>query len=718
MLQIIQYQKTGELSLVDLPDPVLNGEGIVIKTIFSLISSGTEKKSVETAQASLLGKAQARPDLLNQVKENIKREGLISTYHKVQTRLDNYKELGYSSAGIVVDSNTPEFRIGDRVACAGFAVHAEKAFIPKNLAAKVPDSVSLKEAAFTTLGSIALQGLRQTQVKLGETIVVVGLGLLGLITIQLLKANGCKVIGIDIVDKNFELALKLGCDQCYINDFNVIDKIMSVTKGHGSDSTIITATTKSNDPILHAIEFARKKSSIVIVGDVKMDFPRFGFYEKELEIKQSCSYGPGRYDKIYEEKGIDYPIGYVRWTENRNMQAILELLQQKKLDVNSLITHEIKINNGLEAYDIITGKKKEQYLALLFSYPNNDDLANNQNRRFSIQREQNNRKKESGRIGIGFIGAGNFAQSYLLPNIVKLDTTLVGVQTSRPVTGKSVADKFDFKFFTTHSDDIITAEEINVLFIATRHNSHAKYIIEGLTNGKHVFVEKPLAVNFEQLEAIKDSYSRAKTELLVGFNRRYASSVIKLKALFQNRTEPMVITYRINAGYLPRSHWYQDKENGGRIVGEVCHFVDTIGFLTDSVPESIFSECITSNNSAITEQDNVSIIIKYQDGSLGNIIYLSNGDTAYPKEHIDIYCDNSIARLDNFKKLEFYKNKKRISFSFNGEKGHKEEISTFIECIKGNLSAPITFSSLYSTTYITLLINESLTKKVPVNYEL
>ncbi len=429
MLQIIQYQKTGEISVEELPDIKLGNNGILVQNYYSLISAGTERTSVETAQASMLGKAKSRPDLVKQVIENMKREGVLATYSKVMNRLDNYKELGYSSAGIIIESNVEEFRPGDRVACAGSAYHSELVFIPKNLAVKVPNEVEIDEAAFTTLASIAMQGIRQANIKLGENVAVIGLGLIGLITVQLLKANGCKVIGLDISDRNFKLAEELGCDSTTIFNNNSLSVVESFTNGYGTDAVLITASTKLNEPIEFAIRFARKKSKIVFVGVSGMNIPRNGFYEKELEITISCSYGPGRYDYDYEQNGNDYPIGYVRWTEKRNMEAIIQLLHQKKLDFSKLITHKIPIDDALKAYDLITNKTNEPYLGVLIEY--DKELKSSFIRSKSI-----NVKPTQSKITIGFIGAGNFAQSYLIPNLNNENVSLINVSTRTPINSK------------------------------------------------------------------------------------------------------------------------------------------------------------------------------------------------------------------------------------------------------------------------------------------
>jgi len=709
MKQIIQYQKTGEISVEDLPDIKLSNGGILVQNYYSLISAGTERTSVKTAQASLLGKAKSRPDLVKQVIENLKREGILATYSKVMNRLDNYKELGYSSAGIVIESNVEEFRPGDRVACAGSAYHSELIFIPKNLAVKVPNEVELDQAAFTTLGAIALQGVRQANVKLGENVAVIGLGLIGLITIQLLKANGCRVIGLDISDRNFKLAEKLGCDSTFIFNNNSLSVVESFTNGYGTDAVLITASTKSNEPLEYAIQYARKKSRIVFVGVAGMNIPRSGFYEKELEITISCSYGPGRYDYDYEQNGNDYPIGYVRWTEKRNMEAVIQLLQQKKLDFSKLITHKIPVDDAIRAYDLITNKTNEPYLGVLIEYSKEIKSSFIRSKSLNIKQAQKNNT-----IKIGFIGAGNFAQSYLLPNLKK-NTELVSVCTTKPINAKSVAQKFDFNYATTDPNEIINDININTVFIATRHDSHAKYVIASLKASKNVYVEKPLAITAEELEGIKEAYSKSGKYLFVGFNRRFSKPVIDIQKFFETRSEPMFMNYRVNAGYIPKEHWVQDIDQGGRIIGEGCHFINTMQFLTNSKIKRVFAASIRTNNLKMIEQDTVNITIEFADGSIGNLQYLANGDSSVPKEYLEVFSGGKTAIMNNFKSVEFYENGNVRKQKYNGGKGHKEEIEYFVSVLKDGVKPNLSFESIYETTLVTFKILNSLKLRTAID---
>jgi len=714
MLQILQYQKTGEMFVEELPAPKLRSGGVLVQNAFSLISAGTERTSVETAQASLIGKARSRPDLVKQVMDHVKREGLKATYEKVQTRLDTYKELGYSSAGTVLESSVEAFRPGDRVACAGsgYASHAELIFVPKNLVARIPDPVSFEEAAFTTVGAIALQGVRQADVRIGEYIAVIGLGLLGLITVQLLKANGCKVIGLDISESPFELAGKLGCDATVLSQGDAVRSVETFTKGYGTDAVILTAATKSNEPLELALQFARKRSRIVVVGAVGMNLPRSPFYEKELELRIACSYGPGRYDPEYEEKGNDYPLGYVRWTENRNMEAVLELLAEKKLDVKPLITHKFPIQEALQAYNIITGKVKEKYLGILIQYPPKPK----ETRRVEVSKDRSPAVRPT-QLVAGFIGAGNFAQSYLIPPLQKLNIPLKGVATSTPVHAKSVGKKFHFEYCTTDGEEILNDPEINTIFIATRHDSHARYVVESLKRGKHVFVEKPLAINEEQLRELKETYLKlpqGSPMLQTGFNRRFSGPLRDIKQFFGAAHEPLFILYRVNAGSLPKTHWIHDEKQGGRIIGEACHFIDCMAFLTGARPVSVYAASLASPNAQVEPNEHVHANLKFSDGSVGCLLYLANGDSSAGKEYCEVHSGGKTAIMSNFREILFYHNGRRKRVRYDGSKGHSQEIESFVNAVLGKQEPPLSFESMYLTTLTTFKILESVQAGVAV----
>jgi len=710
MKQVIQNFKSGELYVDEVPVPALTKGFVLVENKYSLISAGTERSTVKVGKANLLGKAKQRPDLVAQVIQNIKKEGLKATVNKVKTKLDSLKALGYSTAGVVMasmDTNN-KFLPGDRVACAGqdYASHAEVVSVPQNLVAKIPDNVSFEEAAFTTLGAIALQGIRQADTKLGDNVCVIGLGLLGQLTTQMLKANGCRVFGIDLSPDLVELALKTGTDQAMLrNNDNLITAIENFTNGHGFDKIIITAAAPTNDPIELSAVIARKKGIIVVVGAVKMDIPRDpDFYRKELELKMSTSYGPGRYDVNYEENGQDYPYAYVRWTEQRNMEAFLQLLSQKKIDVKVLISHIFDIDKAQKAYDIVLGKTKEKHLGILLKYT--DDKEKNRTR-FNVN---NHPQKE---INIGVIGAGSFAQNYIIPNAKSFGVSFDTVVTSKGITSKNVAQKFGFNNATTNPDDVFKNEQINTVFIATPHNTHAQYVLDAIASGKHVFVEKPLAMNPEELESIKKAITNFDKLLMVGYNRRFAPVSVALKKEFQDTGEPKIINIRVNAGFIPKEHWTQNEQiGGGRIIGEVCHFIDLMQFFTNTNPIKVYAENINTLNQKIKPDDNIAVVVKFDDGSIGNLIYTANGDKSLPKELIEIFSGNKTGRIFDFRSGVIHKNNKAHKLKLDG-KGHKQEIYNFLDAIKNGKQAPIDFESLYLTTKTTFKILDSLSTGLP-----
>lgn len=711
MLQITQYQKSGEISVDELPAPKLRPGGVLVRNAFSLISAGTERTSVETAQASMLQKARSRPDLVRQVLDNFKRDGLLSTYKKVRERLDNFKELGYSCAGIVVESAVDDIKVGDRVACAGvgYASHAEVVSIPRNLVVKIPDEVGFDEAAFTTVCAIAMQGVRQADVRVGEQVAVIGLGLIGLITAQLLKASGCRVIGIDISSRNFDLALTLGCDRCAISNPDAALEVESFTRGYGADAVVITAATTSNEPVELAIQCARKRGTVVAVGAVGMNIPRSPFYEKEINFRMSCSYGPGRYDPDYEERGQDYPLGFVRWTENRNMEAVLDMMAQRKLNVGALITHRIPVEESLRAYDIITGKVQESYLGILIQYPETNDSAAVSRR---IELRTSGRTAPGRRAVLGFIGAGNFTQSVLMPPLMKLAPRLRGLATSKPVNARKTAEKYKFEFCATDAGEIVGDKDVNLVFVTSRHDSHARYVAQALRGGKSVFVEKPLALNNEELETILDAYTEAQAAgnaplLMVGYNRRFSEPVRAVQQLFAGRTEPLAMHYRINAGFIPNTHWMQQPDQGGRFIGEGGHFVDVMQFVCGALPISVHavapSDCARRYN-----HDNVLLTISFADGSVGTIHYLANGANAVEKEYLEVFGESKTARMWNFKKLECAVGRKKTSTSFSGDKGHAAEMKALLDGLESGAGSPISVESLAATSRVTFAAMESL----------
>lgn len=723
MKQVVQNLRTGKIGVENLPAPAMKAGGILVKNRFSLISAGTEKSSVDLGKMSLLQKARSRPDDVRKILNEVKQSGFMATYKKVISKLDTLKPLGYSSAGIViaVDPKVQEFKVGDRVACAGvgYAVHADVVFVPRNLAVKVPDQVALEDAAYTTVGAIAMQGVRQAQPTLGENVAVIGLGLVGLLAIQILKANGCRTLGIDLDPVNVELAKKVGSDEACLRTADVKSLVNSFTGGIGADAVIIAAATKSSDPVSLAGEIARDRSRIVMIGATGMNIPRPPYYVKELEFKMSRSYGPGRYDPTYEENSIDYPIGFVRWTENRNMKEFVKLLSEKKIDVKSLTTHVFPIDMGNKAYQLIGGENAEKYTGILLEYPKEEGPVRGQ----VIKEVSDNDGQVAPRteafkknpMKIGFIGAGNFAQAHLIPDLKRIPgVTLSTVCTGNGINAKTTQNQFGFSKITTDVADIFGDDEIGTVFIATRHNLHAPLVLSALKAGKNIFVEKPLALNEEELTSIAQFY-RANDEsslpvLMVGFNRRFAPLTVEMKRFFSETGEPLVVNYRVNAGYVPLNHWTQDPiEGGGRIIGEVCHFVDLIQFLSGSKVDRVFAESIAVDNSAIVPNDNVNISLRMKNGSLGVITYLANGDTSLPKERIEVTSGRRAGIIDNFQYAYFYKDgKERRSGTGKVDKGIVNEVESFMRSTSSDRHPLISFDELVNTSLTTFRILNSL----------
>jgi predicted dehydrogenase/threonine dehydrogenase-like Zn-dependent dehydrogenase len=707
MKQVIQHFRTGTLKVEEVPETAVKRGGILVRNAVSLISAGTEKLTVELAQKSLTGKAKERPDLVRQVFDKLRRDGFVNTFNAVKARLDAPLALGYSCAGTVcaVGHGAEEFLVGERVACAGmnYASHAETVFIPKNLAVKLPEEVSFEEAAFVTLGAIALQGVRTAEAKLGEAVAVIGLGLLGQLTVQILKAAGCRVIGIDLESRKLELARQLGADATVLRSGGVEAVVAQFSGGHGMDAVIITAAAATNDPVELAGAIARDRAIVSLVGAVKMEVPRKLYYEKELQLRLSRSYGPGRYDAQYEEQGIDYPIGYVRWTERRNMQEFLRLVAAKAVKLDSLITHRFSIEQAEQAYEIITGKHAQAYLGILLTYSNSAAPTSN-----LIQLRQAAPKARSGQVNLGVIGAGNFARSVLLPRLAKADdVNLIGLATATGRNAKAIGEQFGFGFCTTDYRELLDRAEINAVLIATRHDTHARMAAEALRAGKAVFVEKPLAINEAELNHVAETVGQTGGQLMVGFNRRFAPLSTTLKQAFE-QAGPLAVTYRVNAGAVPKESWIQGEEGGGRVLGEVCHFVDYLQFLTDAEPVEVFAYASAAG------ADTLSIVVKLSDGSVGNINYFANGDRGLPKERIEVYGGGRAAVLNDFRGLEIYRGgKRKVVRRLTQDKGFAQELAVFINAVKAGAELPIMWRSLFLTTLATLKIEAALRSGQP-----
>jgi polar amino acid transport system substrate-binding protein len=711
MKQVIQDFKSGELWVAEVPPPSLSRGFVLVRNHFSLISAGTERSTVSTAQASLLGKARQRPDLVKQVIEAFHKDGFSETLKRVRTKLETLKELGYSSAGTVLASldTHGRFQPGDRVACGGggYASHAGIVAVPQNLVVKVPDAVGLDAAAFTTLGSISLQGVRQANPRLGEFVCVIGLGLLGQIAAQILRASGCQVFGVDTDESMVALAAKHSCHAARRrSDTNLDSAMTAFTGGHGFDSVVITAATQSTDPVELATTILRQKGVIVIVGSVPMNIPREPhFYKKELELKISCSYGPGRYDSSYEEEGRDYPYGYVRWTENRNMEAVVRLLENQSVNVMPLVTHVFDIEQAEKAYDIVTGKVPERHLGMLLKY---SEAAGTQ----AAETTPAVTGSSPTAPQIAFIGAGSFAQKFLIP-FAKAEGDLVSVMTTRGITAKSVGDKFQFRSYSTDVQSILGDPSVNTVFIATRHDSHASFASAALEAGKNVFVEKPLTLDRDELAEIAETATRRPDcRLMVGYNRRFSPLARQARDIFQRVSGPLLMNYRINAGFVPKDHWTQTEQGGGRIMGEVCHFVDLMQFLSGSAPVSVYAISVSANNSQMPDQDNVIISLRFENGSVGEISYLACGDKLLSKERIEIFGGGQSFLIDDFRQGEHYVHGSRHSLKMPG-KGHREEVAQFLLAIREGLPSPISLDSLSATSLATFAVMDSLRTGLP-----
>ncbi len=708
MRQVVQNFRTGELKVEELPPPVLRPGGVLVRTAFSLISAGTERTIVETAQSSLIGKARTRPDLVRQVFDTFKREGLRSTYDKVKSRLNQIKALGYSASGIVTDvgRDVMDLKVGDRVACAGagYASHAEVIFVPRNLCSIVPEGASLEAASYTTVGSIALQGIRQADLRLGETAVVIGLGLVGQLTVQMLKAAGCRVLGVDIDGQACELGLKSGADRVASGEAEAIAACNSLTDGRGADSVLITAGTKSNQPVELAGELARDRGRVVVVGLVGLDVPRHSYYMKELELRLSRSYGPGRYDPSYEEKGNDYPIGYVRWTENRNMDAFLRLVKEGKVDTALLTTHRFAVEKATDAYSLITSQHGERYCGVVLEYPESPEPV------ADVIKSQKGRAPVAEAPGVSFVGAGNFARGVLLPLVKQTPgIRLEGVATATGVSARNTGEQFGFAYSTTDYEKVLASPETQCVFIATRHDSHAKIASEALRQSKAVFLEKPLATTEDDLREVVAAAQESNQLLMVGYNRRFAPTAVEIKERLKARSGAMTIIYRVNAGQLPPDHWSHDQtEGGGRVIGEACHFVDFVQFMTGSLVTRVSAEAAAGGRQSGFVDDSIIASLMMSDGSVASIIYTASGDSSVAKERVEIFCDRAVATIDDFKTAQIVKGGKTTKLGGGSQdKGHAAEINAFFDAARGKTAAPIALQSLVNTTLVTFAMIES-----------
>lgn len=717
MKQLLQNIKNGKTIIEDVPVPTPRDGQALVKVSASLVSAGTERMVVEFAEKSYLGKARSRPDLVKQTLNKAKREGLMPTVQAVFNRLDQPMALGYSSAGTIValGKNMSGFKVGQRVACAGggYASHAEYNVVPKNLLTLLPKNVDFESAAFTTLGAIALHGFRLAEPQLGENVAVIGLGLVGLLTIQIAAAAGCNVLGIDLDPKRVKLASSLGLGA--VTRQNAESTAQALTANRGFDAVIICADTSSNDPIELAGVIARDRARVVATGAVGLNIPRKIYYEKELSFINSRSYGPGRYDSNYEENGIDYPLGYIRWTEGRNFQSIVDLLSGRKLKVESLITHRFPIEKGVQAYEVITGKKKkESFLGVLLTYSEKEEVKSRKIEFPFIVHSVPIGDRPTSTVKLGVLGAGLYANATLLPVIKNnKDFELIGIASSGGLHAQHSGKKFGFQYATSSEDEIINDPKINTVAILTRHDSHADLVIKALKAGKHVFVEKPLAINSLQLSAISKQLKSSQSLLTVGFNRRFSPLAQQLKSSIVNRQSSFYAHYRVNAGYIPSSHWTQDPAiGGGRIIGEACHFIDLLSYLVGAPPISVNAHVLPDHGKY--SEDNVSMTFTFPDGSIGVVDYLANGDKSLPKERLEVFCDGAVAVLDDYVSLTVTKDGNKKVESMAQDKGWKNEMNVFAKAIKEGGEPPIPYDHLIDVTMATFAVIDSIRNKTTI----
>lgn len=712
MKQLWQSISNGKTSVVDVPAPAVGRGEILVRTGASLISAGTERSIIEFADKSLIGKAFSRPDLVKQVVDKARREGWISALAAARGKLDTDLAPGYSAAGVVVEvgKDVEEFRVGDRVACAGggYASHSEYIRIPRNLAAVIPTGpglrdVSLEEAAFGTVAAIAMQGVRLAELQIGEVVAVIGLGLIGQIAVQLARAAGCIVVGMDPGLDRCRLAEQLNGIRAAASEEDMAALTLQVSGGRGADAVLITAATSSDGPVTLAAEIARDRARVVAVGAVGLHLPRKPYYMKELDLRVSRSYGPGRYDPQYEEKGHDYPVGYVRWTEGRNLASVLQLLASGHLSFAPLITHRFPIAQAEKAYQLIAGESGEPCLGVVVTYPEQAPFS----RRVDLPAAPSAAAPAS-QIRVGVIGAGNFAAGMLVPVMHKTEgVELVGICSAGGASARSVAGRFGFRYCTSDAAELLSDASVDTIAICTRHASHARQVVAALDAGKHVFCEKPLALDEDELAAVLDAFDRrqGRSRLLVGFNRRFAPLALRLRDFISSAREPVMMHYRVNAGFIPADSWVHDPEDGGgRILGEACHFVDFLSFVCRQPVVSVSSALLP--NSGRYRDDNLAATLTFADGSIGTIAYTAAGDKSFSKERIEVFAQGRVAVLEDFRELHLVHrgNRKTSRSRLRIDKGHRGEWAAFAQSLRSGGPLPIPLEDLVNVTLATIAL--------------
>ncbi|MCG3197033.1 MAG: Inositol 2-dehydrogenase/D-chiro-inositol 3-dehydrogenase [bacterium] len=714
MKQVLQSLRTGELAVLEVPEPACPPGFVLVRNAFSFVSPGTERASREVAKSSLLQKARERPDQVRKVLEKVRAEGVVSTFQKVMARLEEPTPLGYSCAGRILEvgEGVPGLFPGMRVACAGagYANHAHVVAVPKNLVAVIPDGVTHEQAAGTTLAAIALQGLRVGEIQLGENVGVIGLGLLGLLTVQLLKANGCRVLGVDLSPRMVSKALELCADTALLRSQDVEGAALAMTGGHGLDAVIITAATDSNDPVELAGVLARRRGRVIPVGTVPMDVPRRIYYPKELRLILSTSYGPGRYDPEYEERGRDYPYAYVRFTEQRNMASALALMAEGKLKIDPLITHRFSIDSADEAYALVEGRREEPSIGILLDY----SLPEGVELRPPVSTSKIGIPKPSGGVSVGIVGAGQFVSGVLLPRIANLPgVKMTRVATARGASAAAVAKRFGIPNSSCRAEDVFSDPDIRSVVIGTRHHQHSQQVVAAVRAGKDVFVEKPLALTQEDLARVQQVVEETGRTVMVGFNRRFAPLAREVREWFSPCQWPLHLIGRINAGRLPQGNWLLDpEEGGGRILGEACHFVDLFQFWTGSSVVDVQASSLRPPDGVPSGEENVSILLRFADGSLGTLVYLSEGASGVSKELYEVHGGGKSAILDDFRSLTLYSGTRRKALrSRNQDKGHARELEHFFESLAKGVRPELSFESCAHTTEVMFRILERLRKE-------
>ncbi len=730
MKQLLQNLAGGKTSVVDVPAPLVRPRHILVQVAASAISPGTERSVIDFAGKSLFDKARSRPDLVKQMVDKATREGWLSAIDAVRSRLDEEMALGYSNAGVVLEvgAGVNGLRIGDRVACAGggFATHSQVVCVPANLVALIPSGdglrqVSFEEAALGAVAAIALHGARLAELQIGDLVAVIGLGLVGQMALQFARASGCIVIGMDPSQERCALAERIGCTAAVTTAEGMKWAAARSSAGRGADAVLIAAATASDEPVSLAAEIARDRARVVAIGAVGMELPRKPYYMKELDFRVSRSYGPGRYDANYEEKGRDYPIGYVRWTEGRNLATVMQLMTAGRVDFSPLITHRFPIECGEEAYALIAGKSNLDCLGVVLTYPQDPLPA----RRIELPtiKAPASRIPEStpGSICLGMVGAGNFAKSTLLPAIKAVGgTRLGGLSTATGTRARTIGERAGFSFCTSDPAELLNDPGINSIAICTRHTSHARLVCDALEAGKHVFCEKPLALSMPELSSIAEACAGTDSNLLlqVGYNRRFAPLARRLKAFLNDVREPMVIHYRVNAGFIPKDHWTQDpEEGGGRILGEVCHFVDFLGFLCGRPIVAVTGTLM--ENAGRYADDNLAATLRFGDGSIGTITYCANGDRSFSKERVEVFAQGRVAVLEDFRHLTTIKEGKTRTTRLWGrsDKGHRGEWRAFRDAVCTGGPAPITMEELLNTSLATFALLRSVTEQSWINVD-